>query len=190
MVYQGKSATTPGGFAYRLEPRQQLDRFLILGTEGGTYYVSELQLTLENVKTVLELLEREPAYVLERTAVLSEQGRTYKNDPALFVLALAFGSKNPEARTVALEVMPRVVRTGTHLFTFVRYATSLRGWGRALRRAVSHWYLSQPLRDLAYQVTKYRQRGGGAPDSTARPATRSGAHRVAHAPQGLGSAPA
>ncbi|MEN3000469.1 MAG: TROVE domain-containing protein [Armatimonadota bacterium] len=158
----GQTRNYAGGFAYPLEPRQQLDRFLILGTEGGTYYVSERRLTLDNVRAVLELLEREPAYVLERTAEISEQGRAYKNDPALFTLALAFAVDSAEIRTLALQVLPRIVRTGTHLFTFVDYATQLRGWGRRLRRAVAHWYQARELRDLAYQVVKYRQRYGWA----------------------------
>ena len=32
--------------------------------------------------------------------------------------------------------------------------------GRGLRGAVADWYGSRPLRDLAYQGTKYAQRGG------------------------------
>ncbi len=136
----GQTRNDAGGFAYPLEPRQQLERFLILGTEGGTYYVSEQRLTLENVKAVLELLYQEPAYVLERTATISEQGRALQERPALFVLALALASGRDAVRTLALEAMPRIVRTGTHLFTFVDYLTQLRGWGRAARRAVAHWY--------------------------------------------------
>ncbi len=79
----GQERNYAGGFAYRLEPRQQLDRFLILGTEGGTYYVSDAE-----------------------------------------------------------------------------YVTQLRGWGRGLRRAIGSWYQTHDLRELAYQVTKYRQRYG------------------------------
>ncbi|MCX7992193.1 MAG: TROVE domain-containing protein [Fimbriimonadales bacterium] len=158
----GQERNYAGGFAYRLEPRQQLDRFLILGTEGGTYYVSEQTLTLDNAKATLELLHSAPAYAIGRTAEISEQGRAYKNDPALFTLALAMGMGKPETRALALEAMPRIVRTGTHLFTFVSYITQLRGWGRGLRRAVSQWYLRREVRELAYQVTKYQQRGGWA----------------------------
>lgn len=155
----GQERNYAGGFAYRLEPRQQLDRFLILGTEGGTYYVSEQKLTLDNAKATLELLHSDPAYAIERTTEISEQGRAYKNDPALFTLALAMEMGKPQTRALALEAMPRIVRTGTHLFTFVDYITQLRGWGRGLRRAVAQWYLRRDLRELAYQVTKYQQRG-------------------------------
>ena len=34
----GQVRNNAGGYAYLIDPKQQLDRFLILGTEGGTYY--------------------------------------------------------------------------------------------------------------------------------------------------------
>jgi 60 kDa SS-A/Ro ribonucleoprotein len=61
---------------------------------------------------------------------------------------------------LAVAALPRVARTGTHLFQFVQYAEALRGWGRVLRRGVAGWYNEQPFNDVAYQVVKYRQRGG------------------------------
>lgn len=37
-----------GGFAWTLDRWSRLDRFLVLGTEGGTYYVGERELTVDN----------------------------------------------------------------------------------------------------------------------------------------------
>src|SRR5262249_23981114 len=37
-----------GSYAWQLDDWQRLDRFLVLGTEGGTYYVGERELTIEN----------------------------------------------------------------------------------------------------------------------------------------------
>ena len=37
-----------GGFTWALDRWARLDRFLVLGTEGGTYYVRERPLTREN----------------------------------------------------------------------------------------------------------------------------------------------
>lgn len=142
-----------GGYVWELNPWQRLDRFLILGTEGGSYYVSEGELTRDNVRVVEALLAEDWQGVVNRVVEVSEGGRAYKNDYALFVLALASLVGDVS------EALPRVARTGTHLFTFAQYATSLRGWGRSLRRAVGGWYNRQRLDDLAYQTTKYRQRG-------------------------------
>ena len=56
--------------------------------------------------------------------------------------------------------MPRVARTGTHLFRFAGFAEGFRGWGRSLRRAIGRWYTDKPVDTLAYQAVKFRQREG------------------------------
>ena len=40
-----------GGFVWKLGPWDRLDRLLILGTEGGTYYATEHTLTVEEART-------------------------------------------------------------------------------------------------------------------------------------------
>lgn len=58
--------------------------------------------------------------------------------------------------------MPSVCRIGTHLFEFVETIHALKGTlaGRGLRRALRRWYTEKKPGDLAYQLLKYRQRGG------------------------------
>ncbi|MFN8559747.1 MAG: hypothetical protein U0531_21180 [Dehalococcoidia bacterium] len=41
-------ANSAGGFAWAVDDWVRLDRFLILGSEGGSYYASEQTLTVEN----------------------------------------------------------------------------------------------------------------------------------------------
>jgi 60 kDa SS-A/Ro ribonucleoprotein len=149
-----------GGYVWELTAWQRLDRFLVLGTEGGTYYIDEQTLTLENAQNVIALLKEDGVRVVERVVEVSVAGRAYKNDPALFVLALAFTVGDVATKRAAENALPKVARTGTHLFTFMEYVNAMRGWGRGLRRAVASWYDSKELKDLAYQVTKYAQRNG------------------------------
>ncbi len=149
-----------GGYAWALDAWGRLDRFLVLGTEGGTYYATERALTVEQATNVVALLQADGPRVVERVREISEAGRAYKNDPALFALALAFAVGNEATRAAASAALPQVARTGTHLFTFLEYVDSMRGWGRGLRRAVAGWYTAMPLESLAYQVTKYAQRNG------------------------------
>ena len=149
-----------GGFVWELSSWQRLDRFLILGTEGGSYYATAQTLTVENAENVVQLLAEEGVRVVARVVEVSTQGRAYKNDAALFVLALAFTLGDAETKVAAKTALPKVARTGTHLFTFMTYANSMRGWGRGLRRAVAGWYDGKDLSDLAYQVTKYASRDG------------------------------
>jgi len=173
----GQSANNAGGFAWALDDWGRLDRFLILGTEGGTYYVSERKLTVDNVHAVSRCIQADGLRTVNRIVEISETGRAPKNDPALFALALASSYGDPAVRKAALEALPRVARTGTHLFHFMQYVDGMRGWGRGLRSAVAAWYADKPVEDLVYQSIKYRQRDGWTHRDTLRLS-----HPVAHTP--------
>ena len=149
-----------GGYAFAIDDWARLDRFLILGSEDGSYYASERVLTRDNAQAVLRAIQTDGARAVARIVEISAAGRAPKNDPALFALALAASSEELATRRGALAALPLVARTGTHLFQFAGFVQGTRGWGRALRRAVGAWYLAQPVDRLAYQLVKYRQRGG------------------------------
>jgi 60 kDa SS-A/Ro ribonucleoprotein len=149
-----------GGFTFQLDKWGALDRWLILGGEGGTYYIRERKLTRDRAKTVLACLDEDAKRTIDTIVEVSASGRAPKNDPAIFALALAAAHQDPAVRRYALTRMPAVCRTGTHLFQFCASVDTLRGWGRALRRGVGDWYLQKDLSKLAYQMVKYRQRGG------------------------------
>lgn len=147
-----------GGYVYPVSIWTNLDRFLILGTEGGSHYAQEQDLTKENVDSVLKCIAEDGVQVVERIREISVSGRAPKNDPALYVLALAFTHGNAETKRKVHEVFCDVARIGTHLFNFVTFVDGMRGWGRALRRLVGEWYRSKDDDALAYQVLKYQSR--------------------------------
>lgn len=149
-----------GGYVWGVDHWQRLQRFLILGSEGGSYYASERKLTAENVDGVLACLQEDGVRAVREIVAISDGGRAPKNDPAVFALALAAGLGDEATRKAALEALPRVCRTGTHLFQFAGYIQTMRGWGRGLRRGVAGWYQALSARSLAYQLVKYRQREG------------------------------
>jgi 60 kDa SS-A/Ro ribonucleoprotein len=154
-------ANSAGGYSFPLDDWGRLDRFLILGTEGGTYYIGQRELTRENTDTLRRLLDVDGRRVIARTVEVSAQGLAHKNDPALFVLALASINSNPVVRKAAFSALHNIARIGTHLYTFIDYRQTLGGgWGRGMREAVSAWYTRKPDDKLAYQLIKYRQRGG------------------------------
>ena len=149
-----------GGYVFQLDDWNRLDRFLVLGSSGGTYYVSERKLTLDSAACVQHCLEADSKRAINRIVEISEAGRAPGNDPALFALAIAAASPIPDTNTYALLQLPRVARTGTHLFHFAEYVNSLRGWGRGLRTAIERWYVNKPDPALAYQLLKYQARDG------------------------------
>lgn len=148
------------GYVFQLDLWHRLDRFLVLGSDGGTYYASERDVTLDNIGVVIDCAAADATRTVQRIVAISEAGRAPKNDPAVVALAVVASSDAPDARRLALAALPRVCRTGTHLFQFVACAEQLRRWGRGLRRSVSAWYNGRSAEDLARQVAKYPQRGG------------------------------
>lgn len=150
-----------GGFVYALDQWKRLDRFLILGSDAPTYYQNAQKLTRENAKNVEACLVADPAKAIARVVEISTDGRAPKNDPAIFVLALAVTNPDVKVRSAAYLAVPKVCRTATHLFQFVATARELgKGWGPGLRKAVARWYDEKAPDAVAYQAVKYRERNG------------------------------
>ncbi len=157
---EGMVENSAGGYAYPVDNWTRLARFLILGSEAGTYYIAERALTIENAKAVKSCIEEDGVRVVQTVVEISAEGRAPKNDPALYVLAMAAGLGNEDTRKAALAALPKVARTGTHLLHFAEFVEGFRGWGRGLRRAVADWYLKMESERLSLQLVKYKQRDG------------------------------
>ena len=157
---KGQVLNSTGGYVWQVNDWDRLTRFLILGSEGGTYYVGEKDLLKSNHSAVITCLAADAARTVRTIVEISAQGRAYRQEPALFALALAASSKDAEARKLALDAVPQVCRIGTHLYHFADYVTKMRGLGRGLRTAFADWFTKQPPEKLAYQVVKYQQRDG------------------------------
>ena len=156
----GQVANSAGGFAWEVDAFTRLRRFLILGSEGGSYYAGERKLTVENALAVREAIQQDGLRAVAEIVAVSDGGRAAKNDPAIYALAMAAGAQDPQTRRAALDALPKVCRTATHLFHFNEYVEQFRGRGPALNRAVREWYTSRSLDDAAFQMVKYRQRDG------------------------------
>ncbi len=149
-----------GGYSFPVNDWTRLHRFLILGSEGGSYYASEQKLSADNANGVLNCIQNDGPRVVRELVAVSKVGRAPKNDPALFVLALCAALGDLETRRLALDALPEVARTGTHLFHFAAFCEGARGWGRGLRRAVGRWYETMDASKLAFQALKYQSRDG------------------------------
>jgi len=149
-----------GGYAWALDGWARLDRFLVRGTEGGTYYIGERELTRANADVVRRGVVADGVRTIARIVAISSSGRAPKNDPAIFSLALAAKCGEPATRRAAYAALPAVCRTGTHLLHFASYADGFGGWGRGTRRAIGAWFNSKSASALALQLAKYRSRDG------------------------------
>lgn len=149
-----------GGFAWKMDDWKRLNRWLILGSESGTYYITEKTLTKENADVVLRCIKEDGPKTVQTIIDISKAGRAPKNDPAIFALAMCISLGDTETRRCAARALNDVCRIGTHLFHFASYVEQFRGWGRILKTAIAAWYNAKNIDDLAYQVVKYRQRDG------------------------------
>lgn len=148
-----------GGFTFEVSPMDRLERFLILGSDGGTYYVGEKDLTKQNVDFIRDLLKTSSQEVIARTVDVSVNARAKNNSQALFVLALAMNTDGVD-RSMVKDAVQKVARTSTHLYEYAQYLDNLGGWGRAKTESIAEWYRSKTDSQLAYQMVKYRQRNG------------------------------
>jgi len=119
----GQVPNSAGGYAWPVDDWKQLDRFLVLGSEDGTYYIRPRKLTVDNANAVIRCLDEDGVRVVDRVVKISQNGRAPKNDPALFVLAIAAGLGDEATRKAALGALPKVARIGTHLFHFIEWVT-------------------------------------------------------------------
>ncbi|THF85795.1 TROVE domain-containing protein [Deinococcus sp. KSM4-11] len=150
-----------GGFVYALSDEARLTRFLILGTDGGTFYATERAHTVQATEFVKTFVQLDAGAALRVTLDVIRAGRAPKPNPALLVLAL-IAKTAPEVavRKAAWDVLPEVARTGTMLLHFLAFADALGGWGRLTRRGVARVYEDVGVEKLALWAVKYKARDG------------------------------
>ena len=148
------------GYSYPVDDWTRMERFMILGTEGGSYYAGERKLTLENAGAARRCIQQDGKQAVDRTMEIITNNRAPRISTPLFVLAICAAEGDQETRQYAFAQLNRAAKTASHMMEFVEYTNAMRGWGRSLMSAVSNWYLEKDPRDLVYQVVKYRDRKG------------------------------
>lgn len=151
-----------GGFTFAITNQELLERFLLIGSEQGTYYVDGKTLTVENASKIIQYIKEDGLTVLSTVVDVLRNKKAPKVDASIFVLALLAAHGTPEVKQKVYQAIyfPKVLKTATHLFMFLANIQNLRGWSRGLRTAVSKWYTLQAPKDVEYQVVKYRNREG------------------------------
>uniref|UniRef100_A0A1I8AYM1 TROVE domain-containing protein n=1 Tax=Meloidogyne hapla TaxID=6305 RepID=A0A1I8AYM1_MELHA len=194
-----------GGYVFKVSDLTRVRRFLILGTDGGTYYITEKKLGMENLDALIDIIRRgKGGMILREIVSISLAGRSPKQDSLLFALALCarynirdrksllqksgqydlekvllsntedFNSDEMKKfdlylhklQQTAFRMVSKVCRIPTHLFMFVKYCELIAkstgeehtGWGRAMRKCISEWYLQKSPMELALHITKYPSR--------------------------------
>lgn len=147
-----------GGIAHTVTPWTRLERFLILGSDAGSYYCTPAELTADNATAVIDAIAEDGPRVVRAIEDVSVHGKAPKQDPALLALALCAALGDEATKRAAYAAVPAVCRTGWAILHWTGYRASLGGWGNGFKRAVGTWFTHRHPEALAYQAIKYPSR--------------------------------
>ncbi len=159
-----------GGFGWEKDIWTQLRDFIVLGTEGGTFYADERTNTFRNVGVVQRALAEDGPRAVRLAVEIStaKPARAPKNHPALYVLAAALASKDLPTRQAAAGSVHQVVRTTDHMAHWFGYLKDARGSGGAspiVKRAYTNLFTQDEPGRVVYRYLKSRQRKTGSGES-------------------------
>lgn len=123
-----------GGYVFEASIWDRLDRLLILGAVGNTFYATERKSALDGLDAIKQCLKADGVRAVSRIVEVSDKGLAPKNDAAIFALAVALKLGDEATRRLAAEAVPSVCRIGTHIFQLAETVKQLGGWGRATTR--------------------------------------------------------
>lgn len=147
------------GYVFKVSEETALRRYLLLGSEGGTFYQKEAELTDQGIALV-----RSAALTLNPDTfvniVVEAANTAPKRTYALFALAVGLSTDNPRLKEYALTSVNHCVKTGTDFFELISYLEALRGWGSVAKKALNEVLLGRDSAELALWTVKYRDRHG------------------------------
>lgn len=147
-----------GGATFALDKWGQLQRFLILGQEGSTYYATERELVIENAQNLLSCIAEDGIRVLVTIHDLLDEGRAPKRAPAVFALACVAKKGSEKIRTAANDTVAVALNLPTDLFLYLEMVKAFGGRGSGINRSVQRWYKEKDLAQLALHMVKYQNR--------------------------------
>ena len=161
---------------YKLDDIARLKRFMFLGSENNTIYISKNNLTKENVVCLENLLVQE-RYDDILNVIIEFKDHSFKKDYLLYVLARCCSIKLTEKisdldvdilrdfKADCFKLTSDICNIPTHLFLFIELYEAINkllynttGWNSYMKRMISGWYNSKSIKDLMYYITKYQNR--------------------------------
>ncbi|RKY97591.1 MAG: hypothetical protein DRQ10_08395, partial [Candidatus Hydrothermota bacterium] len=145
-----------GGYSFVIAPELRLRRWFLLGSEGGSYYQSEKELTLENITSLKQI---PPSRILKIAQEHIEKQAYIRPYPLQVTLVWLTTQLDGAEKSEAWKALTRLVRSPFDIFRTLSYVKQIRGWGRSVRRWVAQFY-TRPIEKVAYWTLKYPNRDG------------------------------
>lgn len=150
-----------GGASFVLTIWDRLVRFLILGSEGNTYYATEQKMTLDNLDGLKACIKADGVRTVGQIVAIDAGNRAPKMSTILFALAVCHVHGDDATKAAVRVAIPKVIRIGTHLFMYLDNLKALGSMlSRSKRTALSALLNGWKPADLAYQMAKYQNREG------------------------------
>ena len=113
-----------GGFVWQISDKEQVIRYLIIGSEGGNFYQTPQQVSSQCASCVLRMT-RTPdnfKWLINTIRQVSIEGRAAKQESTLLALATAIVfARTPAEKTEALNAVKDCVRILTHMYMLIGY---------------------------------------------------------------------
>jgi 60 kDa SS-A/Ro ribonucleoprotein len=113
-----------GGFVWQISDKEQVIRYLVIGSEGGNFYQTPQQVSSKCASCVLRMT-RTPdnfKWLIDTIRDVSTSGRAAKQESTLLALATAIVfAPTPAAKTEALNAVNDCVRILTHMYMLIGY---------------------------------------------------------------------
>lgn len=163
-----------GGYVFFKDVWTKLADFLVLGTEGGTYYADEAKHTFRNIQTVRDAIALDGVRAVRLAVEYStaRPARVTKPHPCLYVVGVALVTGDLDTRRAAADAVPKVARTVDHLAHLFGYAKGAGGVGApgSVKSTVAHrawvnWFRNDEPNRIVYKLLKApsRKTGDGQP---------------------------
>lgn len=150
-----------GGAVHLLSDFDTLKRFLLIGTEGGTYYQSEQDLTSKNIEIVEKYVKTNANQVLDIVQDYLVRGAAPKRVALIYTLAyIAKRSGSPSMANRAYLIASNHLNTPTDFFDFASCIKNLGGFSTGFKKCIARWYANKTDNKLDYHLAKYQQRNG------------------------------
>lgn len=156
------------GYTYSISDEEMIDRILILGTNGNTYYSSAEKLTSEAIDFINKMVkDGKGEMIINKVAHVYETGNAPKQDTVMFVLSMLTQSTIPiNVRKLGYKIVSKL-RTFSQLYMWIGIRKNLGGtksFGKGVRNALYELFSSKTGDQLALQSTKYKSRKCGKED--------------------------
>lgn len=155
-----------GGYSFKQSDKDILYRWMIIGSENGTYYTQDKIEVTKIGTAALKLVDKKK--IVEMAKDVIENGKANKLEYAIYSLAYVAYHGDINEKQLVYSIAPQILGNMPKMTMFLACYQAIKKietgkstiGGSGICRVISKWYMTMPTGLMAYQVAKYPQRNG------------------------------